>query len=73
MPTHHELPSDNSQENSLLQDLTSNLVRINPHRVAGTVVSQISAAKMLFGGEERSELLECLAGFIRFCREGLKE
>ena len=28
---------------------------------------------MLSGREERSELLECLAGFIRFCRQGLKE
>lgn len=28
---------------------------------------------MLAGQAERSELLECLAGFIRFCRQGLKE
>lgn len=73
IPTHHELPSDSSQEHSLLQDLTSNLVRINPHKVAERVISQISAAKMLFGHEEKSELLDCLAGFMRFCREGLRE
>lgn len=41
MPTHHDLPSDNPQEHSLLQDLTSNLVRINPHKVAESVLGQI--------------------------------
>ena len=41
MPTLHELPSDSGPEHSLLQDLTSNLVRISPHKVAQTVLSQI--------------------------------
>lgn len=41
MPTLHELPSDAGQEHSLLQDLTSNLVRIGSHRAAQTVLPQI--------------------------------
>jgi hypothetical protein len=71
-PTLHEIPADSPPEVSLLEDIASNLVRLSPAKIPGEDLTEIEAGRLLAEGKA-GELVECLSGFISFCREGLRE
>jgi hypothetical protein len=66
-PTLHELPCETAPEHSLLEDLTSNLVRLSPVKLQVETLKEIEAGRLLVEGGA-GELVECLSSFIGFCR-----
>jgi hypothetical protein len=45
---------------------------LSPAKIAGEALGEMEAGRLLAEGKA-GELVECLAGFIAFCREGLRE
>jgi hypothetical protein len=69
LPTANSLPSQEPNEHSLLQDLTSSLEGVVTHKMPPALLSRLPSVALL--EDPASELISCISDFLSSCEECL--